>query len=66
MITLHKKIVVDEQGKPMEVIIPWDEYKELEEILGIDLDQEAIENLNQARKDRVNGKKDAYVDLDSI
>ena len=31
MITLHKKIVVDEQGKPMEVIIPWDEYKELEE-----------------------------------
>ena len=66
MITLHKKIVVDEQGKPMEVIIPWDEYKELEEILGLDLDQEAIEDLNQARKDRSRGKKDAYVDLDSI
>ncbi len=66
MITLHKKIVVDEQGKPMEVIIPWDEYKELEEILGLDLDQEAIEDLNQARKDRASGKKDAYVDLDSI
>ena len=66
MITLHKKIVVDEQGKPMEVIIPWDEYKELEEMLGLDLDQEAIEDLNQAKKDRASGKKDAYVDLDSI
>jgi len=50
----------------MEVIIPWDENKELEEILGLDLDQEAIEDLKQARKDRASGKKDAYVDLDSI
>ena len=66
MITIHKKLVLDEKGKPTEVIIPWDEYKEMEELLGLDLDKTAIEDLEQARKDRAKGKKDAYSDLDSI
>ena len=66
MITIHKKLVVNEQGKPMEVIIPWAEYKEMEELLGLDLDEKAIADLKQAQKDRANGKKEAYVDLDSI
>ncbi len=66
MITIHKKLVVDDHGKPTEVIIPWDEYKEMEELLGLDLDKTAIEDLKQARKDRAKGKKDAYSDLDSI
>ena len=66
MFRLHKKIIVDEKGKPTEVIIPWKEYKELEELLGLDLDKKAIEDLKQARKDREKGKEDAYVDMDSI
>ncbi len=66
MITIHKKLVLDEKGKPTEVIIHWDEYKEMEELLGLDLDKTAIEDLEQARKDRAKGKKDAYSDLDSI
>lgn len=66
MITIHKKLVVDKHGKPMEVIIPWDEYKEMEELLGLDLDEGAISDLKQAQKDRTSGKKEAYVDLDSI
>ncbi len=66
MIEIHKKIVVDENGNPMEVIIPWNEYNEMEELLGLDLDKSAIEDLKQAQKDRINKKKDAYLDLDSI
>ncbi len=66
MITIHKKLVVDKHGKPMEVIIPWDEYEELEELLGLDLDKRAISELNQAQNDRTKGKKEAYLDLDSI
>jgi PHD/YefM family antitoxin component YafN of YafNO toxin-antitoxin module len=66
MRTVHKKIVVDENGKPTEVIIPWKKYKEIEELLGLDLDKKAIEDLKQAQKDREKGKKDAYVELDSI
>jgi len=27
MIEIRKKIVVDEQGNPLEVIIPWDQFQ---------------------------------------
>ncbi|MFH1336302.1 MAG: hypothetical protein ABII96_07265 [Candidatus Zixiibacteriota bacterium] len=66
MLTVHKKIVVDENGKPIEVIIPWRKYKEIEELLGLDLDKRAVEDLRQAQKDREQGKKGVYVELDSI
>ena len=66
MISVHKKIIVNEQGKPTDVIIPWEEYKEIEESLGLDLEDNAIEAINQAKQDRENGKEDAYLDLESI
>ncbi len=66
MIAIHKKIVVDDKGKPKEVIIPWEEYKEMEELLGLDLDEAAISDLKQAKKDRASGKEEAYLDIDSI
>lgn len=31
--TIHKKIVLDENNKPVEVIIDYDEWKEIERIL---------------------------------
>ena len=63
MMNIHKKIVVDEQGEPQEVIIPWDEFQEIAEILGLDLDSEALDDLRQAREDREIGNQDAYIDL---
>jgi len=66
MITVHKKIVLDGKGKPTEVIIPWVEYREIEELLGLDLDKTAIEDIRQARKDRESGNVGAYLDLDAI
>ena len=55
---INKRYIVDEQGNPKEVIIT--------ELLGRDLDGEAAQQLREARRDRESGKKDAYVDLDSI
>jgi len=66
MLTIHKKLVVDKHGMPMEVIIPWEEYREMEELLGLDLDKAAINDLKQAQSDRAKGKKEAYLDLDSV
>ncbi len=66
MISIHKKMIIDEHGKPVEVIIPWEEFKEMEEILGLDFDQTAIGDLKQAQKDRDAGNKEAYLDLESI
>ncbi len=66
ILTIHKKLVVDEHGTPQEVILPWDEYRQIEELLGLDLDQEAIAELDEASKDRDSGATDGYVDLDTI
>ncbi len=66
MLTIHEKVVKDVNGNPKEVIIPWEEYKKIEESLGLDLTQEAIEDIKQAKIDRDNSNKDAYIDLESI
>ncbi|MCP5002705.1 MAG: hypothetical protein GY941_01945 [Planctomycetes bacterium] len=66
MLTIRKKVIKDVNGNPTEVIIPWEEYKKIEESLGLDLNKEAIEDLKQAKTDRDNSNKDAYVDLESI
>ncbi|GAX60559.1 hypothetical protein SCALIN_C13_0071 [Candidatus Scalindua japonica] len=66
MLTIHQKVVKDVNGNPTEVIIPWEEYKKIEESLGLDLSQEAIEDLKHAKIDRDNSNKDAYIDLESI
>ena len=63
---IQRKIVVDEAGKPQEVIISWKDYQEVAEILGLDLDEEAIEDLRQGRKDREAGIEGAYLDLEAI
>ena len=36
MIAIQKKIVIDEHGVPQEVIIPWAQFCELSEALGLD------------------------------
>lgn len=66
MISIHRKLVVDNHGRPKEVIIPWKEFLEIENLLGLDLNKEAIEDLKEARKDRESDRRDAYIDLDAI
>ncbi len=66
MMSIHRKIVVDEHGNPQEVIIPWDEFQGIAEILGLDLDSTALEDLRQAREDREKANYDAFVDLDDL
>ena len=34
--TVHKKIVLDETNKPVEVIIAYEEWQEIEQLLSID------------------------------
>ena len=51
MTAIQKKIVVDEAGNPQEVIIPWAQFCELMEELGLDLDEEAATDLRSAQAD---------------
>ena len=66
MIHINKRYIVDENGNPKEVVILLEDYKKIEKLLGLDLDNETVEQLREARKDRESGNKNAYVDLDSI
>ena len=63
---INKKYIVDEQGNPKEVIIPVEDFRKIEELLGWDLDEEAIQQLREAKRDRERENKEAYIDLDSI
>ena len=66
MLTLHKKLIVDERGNPTDVVIPWPEFVEISELLGLDLDAEAVADLEAAQADRKAGTPEAYLDLDAI
>lgn len=63
---IHKKIVVDDAGTPQEVIIPWAEFQEIEEMLGLDLESEVGEQLKEARSARESGETSAYVSLNDL
>jgi PHD/YefM family antitoxin component YafN of YafNO toxin-antitoxin module len=65
-VRINKRYIVDEKGNPKEVVIPMEDFRKIEEALGLDLEEEAVSQLRQARKDRESGNEDAYVDLDSI
>jgi hypothetical protein len=55
---INKRYIVDEQGNPKEVIIPMDDFRKIEELLGWDLDYKTVQQLREARKDRENGNKE--------
>lgn len=66
MSAIAKKIVVDDQGDPQEVIISWDSYQHLAEVMGWDLDENEESQLRQARQEHEAGNRDAFVSLDEI
>ena len=63
---ISKRYIVDEKGIPREVVIPLADYKKIEELLGFDLNDEAENQLREAKKDRKIGNKEAYLDLDAV
>ena len=66
MNAIHPKIFVDEEGTPKEVLISWEEYHNLVETLGLDLDEESQKDLIEAKKDLETGNWDAFVDIDEL
>jgi len=63
---INNRYIVDERGNPKEVVILLEDYRKIDELLGPDLDDDAVNELREARKDRERGDEDAYSDLDSI
>lgn len=59
--TITKKIVLDEEGCPFEVIIPYNQFVELSETYGWDLDEQEHNELAQALEDSKTRNLDAFV-----
>ena len=66
MTAIQKKIVIDEHGEPQEVIIPWAQFCELSELLGLDLDEEAVADLRAAKHDWESGNRAGFVPLSEL
>ena len=66
MTAVPKKIVVNERGAPLEVIIAWADYQDLAERLGWDLKADETEDLQEAIQDWRSGNRAAFVPLSEL
>lgn len=64
--TVAKKVVVNEQGTPVEVILSWKTFQEIAEAMGWDLDATAKSDLRQSRRDLAKGNRKAFVPLSAL
>ncbi len=63
---IAKRIVTDEKGKPLEVVIAWDVYQDLAERMGWDLDDHDAADVREAMGDWRNGNRSAFVSLEDL
>lgn len=66
MTAIQKKIVVNERGEPQEVIIPWAQFCEMSEALGLDLDKAEQAELREALDDSIARRSEAFTPLDQL
>ncbi len=66
---LNTKFIIDSEGNPVSVVIPYKEYQDLIESLGLDLskeEKEAIEHAKWLRTNKPELVDDEYISLDKI
>jgi hypothetical protein len=65
-ILLEKNLRYDRSGKPLEVVVPYDQFIEFIEDHGLDLSDEDKAGLRGAIADCKADKRDAFVSLEDI
>jgi len=66
MLSIHKEYIVDDNGNPTKVILPLADFQLIEEMLGLDLGDQAISDLKAAQKSRKNNQEYDFIDLDDL
>jgi len=61
---LEKRVRYDRSGKPLEVVISYDEFIDFVETYGLDLIDEEKEAIREAQADRKAGRTENFVSLD--
>jgi hypothetical protein len=63
---LQKSVRYDRGGKPLEVVIPYDEFVDFIETYGLDLSDEEKESIREAKADREEGRTENFVALEDL
>ena len=58
---LQKSVRYDRGGKPLEVVIPYDEFVDFIETYGLDLSDEEKEAIREAQSDLAAGRRENFV-----
>ncbi len=66
MLSIPRKYIVDDSGIRKEVIISYEDFRLIEELLGLDLEDEVVTVLKEASQDRAHKTEDTYVNLDDL
>lgn len=64
--TINSQILLGEDGKPSAVQIPYDQFVEIAETLGLDLTDSEAEELRGALADSRAGRRETFVSLDAV
>ncbi|MGE4180762.1 MAG: hypothetical protein AB7J34_13140 [Limisphaerales bacterium] len=64
--TVAKKVVVNDQGTPVEVILSWKTFQEIAEAMGWDLDATAKGDLRRTRRDLAMANHEAFFPLSAL
>lgn len=66
MLSIPRKYIVDDAGNRKEVIISYDDFRMIEELLGLDLEDDVVAILKEAGQDRAYKIEEKYVSLDDL
>ena len=61
---LKKGVRYDRSGKPLEVVISYDEFIDFVETYGLDLTEEEKEAIHEAQADRKAGRDEKFVGME--
>ena len=59
-IAIRRKLILDENGDPAEVVIPYAQFVEMIEIYGLDLSDSEESDLREALADSRTGRREAF------
>jgi len=63
---LEKEILFNEEGKPSKVVIPYEKFIDFIEANGLDLSDDDIAGIREAKADFAAGNKDVIVSLEQV
>ena len=63
---LEKRILFNEAGEPEEVMIPYAKFIEFIEAYGLDLTDEELESIDEARRDIETGNSEEFISHEEL